>query len=91
MKYFPDKPNDVTCATCPYQHGNRCGRNPPRRIALNTECMNTTTTDRDDTPSAGFCGEHPWFVRTRAEQDEQTRAYTNREIETQVQRVRVVE
>ena len=76
MKYFPDKPYDVNCATCPYQQGGRCGRratlmviNPPRAAM---QIMTISESDYD------WCGEHPWFAQERAYRDEMARIEARR-------------
>lgn len=57
--YFPDKPDDVNCTTCPYMlrldadATMHCAREPARggpERRVNAKF---------------FCGEHPWFVRQR--------------------------
>lgn len=51
-KYFPARPDDVTCQTCPYWGGNwECQRKPELAGVTN--------------PFSHFCGEHPWFVAER--------------------------
>lgn len=54
IRYFPAKPDDVTCQTCPYavpgSHCNRRETEQPGRIS-------------------NWCGEHPWFVAERVRQE----------------------
>lgn len=60
-KYFEDKPDDVTCETCPYVaivvfRGHKvpcCFRHAP------------TTEEPNLIADAKWCGEHPWFVEQR--------------------------
>ncbi len=74
-KYFPDKPADVTCETCPYLYRHSsvayCSRRSLGRDTRDHDGKPTASVDR---PGELFCGEHPWFVECRALLDETHRS-----------------
>lgn len=60
-RYFPNKPADVTCETCPYSCDS-AGSLYCYRHALDAPAAESCRC-----PEGAVCGEHPWFVQARAD------------------------